>query len=1037
MSLSAKRTVQKFVHGNISNEVAEKLGVCSLRRILLAESADSMNLSLSGAAEAFGQHEALTTRLKHILEMYADGPGILFELVQNAEDAGASEVIFLLDKTQYGTSSVLSPEMADWQGPALYCFNDSVFSPQDLYAISRIGQESKLEKPFAIGRFGLGFNCVYHFTDIPAFVSGENIVMFDPHANNLPGISPSHPGLRIKFVGRNILEQFPDQFSPFLHFGCDLQHPFPGTLFRFPLRSSNVALRSQIKKEAYVIEDVMSLFASFSGVVSDALLFLRHVKKISVFVKDGNGSEMQLLHHVRRNSVSEPEMVNAVDDIFSLIDRNRFSGLDKDQTVKMLSKSIDKDFLHKCQKIVVAEQNPSGSLLHCWIMGECLGAGRGRKFSGGESHKSIPWACVAAYIHSVNVDGEYDASDMSCHFTPDLFKVSNASVQSRENFEGRAFCFLPLPISTGLPAHINSYFELSSNRRDIWFGNDMAGGGKKRSDWNIYVLDNVAAPAYGHLLEKIAIEIGPCDLFFSYWPTAAVLEPWASMARKLYLFLSESGLRVLYTKARGGQWISSKQALFPDFSFHRIRDLVEALSDAGLPLVTASKLLVEQFMEACSSLNLLTPQLLRTLLIRRKRGFKNRNAVVVTLEYCLVDLNPTQPENLYGLALLPLADGSHASFEKNGTGERVYVTWGNECGLLKDSLTHVLVDVELPESVKQKLCSIAESEKSNVSLLSCHLLEKLFLKLLPAEWQLSKRVTWAPGQQGQPTLEWMRLLWNYLKSSCDDLSIFSKWPILPVQDNSLLRLVPNSNVIEDNGWSENMRSLLVKVGCLFLRNDLPLEHPQLGNFVQPPTASGILKAFLAAAGKAEDVEGIFADASAGELHELRSFVLQSKWFMEEQMDDSLIELIKQLPMFESYKSRKLVSLTKPTKWLKPKGVREDLLDDDFVRAESEREGIILRRYLEIREPSRVEFYKGYVLNRMPEFLSQQGAVLTILQDVKLLITDDVSIRSALSETPFVLAGNGSWQQPSRYILYMITSVFFLYCRSWFHFCEWK
>lgn len=101
--------------------------------------------------------------------------------------------------------------MADWQGPALYCFNSSVFSPQDLYAISRIGQDSKLDKPSAIGRFGLGFNCVYHFTDIPGFVSGENIVMFDPHACNLPGISPSHPGLRIKFVGRRILEQFPDR----------------------------------------------------------------------------------------------------------------------------------------------------------------------------------------------------------------------------------------------------------------------------------------------------------------------------------------------------------------------------------------------------------------------------------------------------------------------------------------------------------------------------------------------------------------------------------------------------------------------------------------------------------------------------------------------------------------------------------------------------------------------------------------------------------------------------------------------------------
>ncbi|KAI5401984.1 hypothetical protein KIW84_066447 [Lathyrus oleraceus] len=145
----------------------------------------------------------------------------------NAEDAGASEVIFLLDKSQYGTSSILSPEMADWQGLALYCFNGSVFSPQDLYAISRIGQESKLEKAFAIGRFGLGFNCVYHFTEL-------------------------------------------------LHFGCGLQQSFPGTLFRFPLRTVGGASRSQIKKEVYAPENVRSLFAAFSETVSETLLFLHN-----------------------------------------------------------------------------------------------------------------------------------------------------------------------------------------------------------------------------------------------------------------------------------------------------------------------------------------------------------------------------------------------------------------------------------------------------------------------------------------------------------------------------------------------------------------------------------------------------------------------------------------------------------------------------------------------------------------------------------------------------------------------------------------
>lgn len=59
------------------------------------------------AAEAFGQSEALTTRLRHIIEAYADGPGVLMELVQNADDAGATTVRFMLDHTSYPSDSVI------------------------------------------------------------------------------------------------------------------------------------------------------------------------------------------------------------------------------------------------------------------------------------------------------------------------------------------------------------------------------------------------------------------------------------------------------------------------------------------------------------------------------------------------------------------------------------------------------------------------------------------------------------------------------------------------------------------------------------------------------------------------------------------------------------------------------------------------------------------------------------------------------------------------------------------------------------------
>jgi hypothetical protein len=56
-------------------------------------------------------------------------------------------------------------------------------------------------------RFGLGFNAVYHLTDLPSFVSGQHLVLFDPHAKYLPGeaglsqvdSSAAQPGLTPKF----------------------------------------------------------------------------------------------------------------------------------------------------------------------------------------------------------------------------------------------------------------------------------------------------------------------------------------------------------------------------------------------------------------------------------------------------------------------------------------------------------------------------------------------------------------------------------------------------------------------------------------------------------------------------------------------------------------------------------------------------------------------------------------------------------------------------------------------------------------------
>jgi sacsin len=63
------------------------------------------------------------------MQDYPEGPGVLLELVQNADDAGATKAAFLLDMRQHGTASLLGPGMAAWQGPALLAYNNAIFSP--------------------------------------------------------------------------------------------------------------------------------------------------------------------------------------------------------------------------------------------------------------------------------------------------------------------------------------------------------------------------------------------------------------------------------------------------------------------------------------------------------------------------------------------------------------------------------------------------------------------------------------------------------------------------------------------------------------------------------------------------------------------------------------------------------------------------------------------------------------------------------------------------------------------------------------------
>ncbi len=97
----------------------------------------------------------------------------------------------------------------------------------------------------------------------------------------------------------------------------------------------------------------------------------------------------------------------------------------------------------------------------------------------------VPWGAVAADItdaggadggQGANVqqaavgssNGSSNGNGAAAAVQQEGAPSSSGGADAQQQASGRAFCFLPLPARTGLPVHINAFFELSSNRRDIW-----------------------------------------------------------------------------------------------------------------------------------------------------------------------------------------------------------------------------------------------------------------------------------------------------------------------------------------------------------------------------------------------------------------------------------------------------------------------------------------------------------------------------------------------------------------------------------------
>ena len=570
----------RFIHPHISTKVATVLGVKSLRLTLLNKTLDQNIFTLSNNntntttsntttnsnsinIENYGQTESITNRLKTILDMYPDGNPIFTELIQNADDAGATEIKILLDKNTYNTVSLLDSKMSELQGPALLFYNNSIFTEKDFENLAKIGQGSKLSKIDSTGRFGLGFNSIYHITDTPSFVSNDSIIILDPHCSYIPGAKQKQPGIRIKYTNTTLSTTFYDQFLPYQFFQCNMNTNYPNTLFRFPLRTLKQSKTSEISKRSYNTIEMETNLHQLSTQLQNILLFLRNIKKIEIYICEENSqnpvlyysakksennikliNNQSLLTYFHKNRGSEggtnsstnssintsmnsnieysrdgfyKKLLGTADEMLPRVlsevhieivgytyssdtssssssttnvitdsntSTNNTSSSSNDNTQQNTTTLIDTETtteltINPVQTAVQSIKTQVSCMDYILCTGLC--GGRAKQMACLDSlrhYKLIPLGSVAVCIHSSSGGSSTTSSVDS---TNSSSTSSNTSLSPYPTLQGLAYCYLPLPVHTQLPVHCNAYFELSSNRRDIWKGADTTGEAKMRS----------------------------------------------------------------------------------------------------------------------------------------------------------------------------------------------------------------------------------------------------------------------------------------------------------------------------------------------------------------------------------------------------------------------------------------------------------------------------------------------------------------------------------------------------------------------------
>ena len=458
----------RFVHNAVSRSVAESIGISTKKRKFVQDCSKGI---------PFEQREELVTRLKGLLHGYPCDIGILKELIQNADDANASEIHFIIDFRTHGCDAIFD-SFEEFQGPSLLVYNDSAFTKADLDGLQNLGVGSKNADPSKTGQYGIGFNAVYNLTDLPSFLTkgpeiegGETLCILDPlqkHCVDYVGMRYDLTAVRLAFP--DVVSWYNEEHC----FGSDRC----GTMFRFPLRQGESALGKCVTKEM-----MQSILETLKADMRDILLFLRKVKKITVSdISDGTlKTEYSVNAECNENAISQRNR-------FSLHCKERAKALKREKTHASLSPTVNVSYRLLTTDNIGKQQE--------WIIIQWLGIDENKVTT------EVKNAMADGKLGMLPIGGVAVNLPEEKHTPSFVWSSLLGTSKQQDVHDGKKiYCFLPLPIKSGLPMHINGHFALDHEaRRSLWMENEGF-----RSAWNELILFSTVAPSYIEALKCLKL----------------------------------------------------------------------------------------------------------------------------------------------------------------------------------------------------------------------------------------------------------------------------------------------------------------------------------------------------------------------------------------------------------------------------------------------------------------------------------------------------------------------------------------------------